>query len=69
MLNPVTLAGLVPGKLGLIRLIRCMTENKEIERLKNEIFLINQLAEKNKRKLELLQNRSLLERIFNFDPK
>ena len=42
-----------------------MTENKEIERLKNEIFLINQLAEKNKRKLELLQNRSLLERIFN----
>lgn len=44
-----------------------MDKDKEIERLKNQLMLSNQIANKNKRRIDELVNRSLLERIFNFD--
>ena len=56
------------GMFGSIKYNKNMTDNeKEIERLKNQIHLEKQMAQKNIRRIEELENRSLLERIFNFD--
>ena len=56
------------GMFGSIKYKKNMTDNeKEIERLKNQLHLEKQMAQKNIRRIEELENRSLLERIFNFD--
>ena len=56
------------GMFGSIKYKKNMTDNEnEIERLKNQLHLEKQMAQKNIRRIEELENRSLLERIFNFD--
>ena len=42
-------------------------DKKEIDRLKNQLHLEKQMAQKNIRRIQELERRTFLERVFNFD--